>query len=385
MWNEMWILKKEDKEKEGTQEREENEFIISQERPVFFSVDNFPFQIAYLHNRTLKLNCLEKVSNFYTENNLMLSGNMNRVTPADLLKFINLDAELVIIKNKREILGSILSILFPICVNTNLQITDIVHKNDRYCNIVESRVKSYNNIVFANTTFLNNHKKYRGKGIGMVLIQKSLQIAYDEGVLCAYFLNSTARCKNAVAIKNWIYPINPDELDKLHIDYPRKYRSSYTITLTENYDIILVNKENMGIALELYLKLVKDKKFYFNPGIKYWEKWITNHKTYIVKIDDEEVGIFSINKILTYIPNKNCEVRHGSILICVGQQPATIRSLIFTCRKEDFDLLMLQEVGDINSRLLSNIWAIYTDTKDYLNFYNTRITLLPSEIYSPLL
>lgn len=378
MWSKMLTLKSED------DENEKDEFIISQERPVFFAVDNFPFEIAYLDNGSLKLSCLEKVSKFYTKNNLMLSGNMNRVKPIDLLKFINLDAELLIIKNKRKILGSILSILFPIAVQTDLKITDIVAKNDRYRNLIPC-LSSVNNILFANTTFLNNHKKYRGKGLGMVLIQKSLQIAYEQGILCAYFLNTTARCANAVTIKNWVYPVNPDNLDKLHIDYPRKYRSCYTITLPENQKIIRVEKENMLEALQLYLKLVKDKKFYLNPDIQYWKKWIENHKTYMVQMDNKFIGIFSINKILTYIPTKKCEIEHGSVLICVGQQPETVRSLIYTCKEQNFDLLMLEEVGDLNSRLLSKIWAINTQTKDYLNFYNTRISLQPSEIYSPLL
>lgn len=392
-WDKMLIVREEEKGRDV----KGDELIISQQRPSFFAAEKIPkfLSVICLDDESLTLNekTLQKVSDFYTKNNLMLSGNMNRVKPLDLMKFINLDAELVLIKFRQKIIGSMLSILFPIriaCVFSEGELINInsdnrvntSQKSIRHENIVG---KEREDFVFANATFLNNHKKWRGKGLGMVLIQKSLQIAYDQSILCAYFLNTKPRCSNAVTIKNWIYPINPDRLDKLHIDYPRKYRSTYTFSLPTNHSLILVNENNAQEALDSYLELVKNKKFYFNPNISYWRKWIVNHNTYMLKIDTKFVGIFCTNKITTYIPSKKCELEHGNILFCVGKQPETLMSLLFQCRQNGYDMLMLQEYGDLNKYLLTNILAINTGTSDYLNFYNTRIRINPEDIYAPLL
>ena len=374
---------------------DDSNLIISENRPSFFAMTNFSktfksafskFQLMCLNEKTLKLDgkILQEISDFYTKHNLMLSGNMNRVKITDLTKYINLDAELIIIKKDEKILGSILSLPLPIHIETDLKINDNIAKGKRYENIIP--VNADHKIFFVgHTTFLNNHKKYRGKGLGMILIQKSLQVAYDIGVLISYFLNRQARCSNAIKIRNWIFPVNPDRLDILNISYPRKYRSSYIFNLADAHTIIAIDENNSEKAFSLYLKLVSPKKFYLCPDLKYWKKWIENHKTYMLKIKDNCVGIFTINKITSYIPSKKCEIQHGNVLICVGQQPETLKSLIYTARLDNYDMITLQECGDLNSYLLTKIMAINTGTHDYLNFYNTKLVLHASDIYAPLI
>jgi len=378
-WDKMLILK--------NKEEDNNDLIISQQRPLFFAMDkNFKFDLLCMCEKTLTIDkkTLDEISNFYLENNLMSTGNINMITPDILMKYINHYSELVVIKNKNKIIGSILSLRLPIRLKTDKDVTDIVSKTQLYNKLVPNNSDG-KTLLFGCTTFLNNHKKYRAKGLGMVLIQKSLQIAYDDGMLCAYFLNTKPRCSNSVPIKNWLFPVNPDNLDKYRIDYPRKYRSSYFIKLSENYSVILVDNSNIKESLDLYLKLMSDKKFYMYPDINFWKEFTKNHKVYMVKFDGEYIGIFSIDKLNVNIPSKKCNLDYGHVLFCVGKQPEIIKTMIYTSNLNNYDLLMLQECGDINRYFLNMVMAINTGHTDYLNFYNCRIKLSPSEIYSPLL
>jgi len=217
----------------------------------------------------------------------------------------------------------------------------------------------------------------------MILIQKSLQTAYNNGIICAYFLNSVPRCKNAVKIKKWVFPVNPDRLDHLKVDYPRKYRSSYFIE--KKNEIIKLNQDNSEKSLQIYLELMKDKIFYMKPDLDYWKRIIENCDIYMVKDTEKCIGFFSTFKITCYVPKKKYELENGNVFFCFGKQPETVKSMIYQCRQDGYDFLMLQESGDLNKYILNRIMAINTGKEEYLNFYNTRISIQASEIYIPLL
>ena len=185
-------------------------------------------------------------------------------------------------------------------------------------------------------------------------------------------------------IRNWIFPVNPDSLDKKKVEYPRKYRSKFFIEMGNEYSAVLVNNSNLEESLNLFLNLVKDKKFHMHPEINFWKEFTENHKVYMVKHLNEYIGIFCTDKLSVKL-SKKCEIEHGNTLFCVGKQPETVKSMIQTCKKDGYEMLMLQERGDLNKYLLNKIMAINAGLTDYLNFYNCRIELSPRDIYAPLL
>ena len=362
---------------------------ISDEEPNFSAKSKIKdFKVLCIDEKEIELSedFLNKLSKFYIKNNLMASGNMNRIKPIDILKFTNIGAELVVIQ-KEKILGSILSVLFPIKLVSELENNNQIKKTYRYTDIVPVIQNKEENVhVFASTTFLNNHKKYRGKGLGMILIQRSLQLAHKQGILGAYFLNTVKRNDNAVKIKNWVFPVNPNNLDKYQIDYDRRYKSKYTFSFSPDYKIIEVNKVNNNIeeALEFYLSQVKEKKACFYPEISFWKKWIVNFNVFLLQCENKNIGIFCTNKLTSFIPSRKCELENGYVLFCVGKQPETLKAMLFRCRKDNYDLIMLQEVGDLTYSILKNVFACPVSA-DYLNFYNTNLSLQPQDIYFPLL
>ena len=147
--------------------------------------------------------------------------------------FMGIDSEIVIIRSKfNKILGTIISLTIPTRINivnknTNSNLITNSNKivaNERY------RKLGYNDekdIVLGCTTFLTVHENYRKKGIGMALIQESLTIAYNIGILSAYFLNTVRRTEDAITINFWIYPINIDKIKKNKIPLPLKYNNIF--------------------------------------------------------------------------------------------------------------------------------------------------------------
>lgn len=369
-----------------------NDFIISQEPPNFFSKKilyklDKNICIHSLHDKNINLtHILKKLSNFYKKNNKLKTGNTILLEPNDILKYIDLNAELVILTKNKKILGSMLSVHIPIKINFNIKINDIVEKSEKYKKILPDNSDG-KNIIFGCTTFLNNDKRYRGKGLGMVMIQKSLQIAYEEGVLTAYFLNRVKRCKNSVPIRNWYFPINLIKCDKCGIGYDKKYRGYYKLKYNPKYNIVKVTHKNLKLSLNAYLELVKNKKFYMIPDLNYWRIWITLFNTYIIKKNDEIISVFTINYFNNLLPNKN-RLKYGQIMLYVTNSNYSvdnIKILLYTAKVENYDIMHLQEIGDITNFILKKISAVDSKLYDYLNFYNSTIQLKNTDLYIPLI
>ncbi len=358
-----------------------NDFIISYERPAFFVDNKLKLTIKSLYDNNIELSILKDLEKFYAEHNRLNSGNIVLVTKDILKKYIDLNAELVMVFNKNKILGSMLSLSIPVRINMNINIDDIVPKSDKYQKIIPYNPDG-KNMIFGCTTFLTNHTKYRGKGLGMMLIQKSLQIAYEEGILCAYFLNTTKRSTNAIPIRSWYYPLNLPIMDKYNIYYHKRYKQYYNFKLPPNIEITRVS--DIEGSLNIYLDLVKDKTFYLNPDMNFWSSWVQLFDTYIVKSDGNVVGIFTIKYLDNHIPSISQNIKGGQILLCVGKQPETIKSLIHICREDQRDIVYLQQYGDLTDKILQDLLAINTKKYDYMNFYNTSIQLKSTDIYIPL-
>jgi len=376
-WDKMLIMRGE------IGSEKEKDIIISQERPNFFA-HNKKYQLYCTSEKSFDLKTLQEIGDFYSQNNELYTGAVIKISPKDIKKYLDVDSEIVYIERNRKILGCIVNVLFPTRINLDITIPDLLDKSERYHRLLPVK-KDDKDIILPCTTFLNNHKKYRGKGLGMMLIQKSLQINYDIGNLSAYFLNSVPRCDNAIKINIWTYPCNFSRLEKLGIPYNRRFKNKYDRDLGADLKIILVDEKNSPEALFLYKSLVKDKSIYFNPDIKYWNKFIKSFRTYIVLSNGKNIGIFSSYHNNIYVTSNKCEITYGNRLICIGKQPETLECMLHQSRKNGYDIIHLQEVGDLTCDLLRKSYCTKTNNSDYLNFYNFRIVLSASDIYLPLL
>ena len=325
-------------------------------------------------------NDLQEISDFYCKNyRILKSQNTVKVFTTDLLRLLNVDAEIAIIRKEKRLIGSIVSILIPVCVSGYNGGLDIV--SERF-----NKIKSEKSFVFACTSYLILENEFRGKGYGMSLIQNNLQTLHDNGGFGAYFINKVSRCNNSIPFNTWYFPTNFEKLDLCKYPYPKDYKI-YFIEKMEKFskcksDMILVDYENCLSAYNFYYRQVEDKKFYFAPSYDYWVKWINSFPTYLCYKNEKIIGIFCFNTSHVKTPYSNENLHLGKLLFCLGDQPEILSDAI--CKgSESFDLLNFYELGDLTSKHFSSVLAQRTE-KLYINFYNTSLNLKTSEFYSPI-
>jgi len=365
--------------------------IISQEPPDFFTNNKLweNVEIKCLYEKTINFKTtINKLSDFYKKNNKLKTGNITLVEPEDILKYINLNGELVMLCEKRKrkrIMGSVISLHIPVRINTEIETQDIIEKSNKYKHILPNNPDG-KNFIFGCTTFLNNHRNYRKRGLGMVMIQKSLEIAYKEGILSAYFLNTVKRCTNAIPVRNWYFPLNLSKCDQYGIGYYNSYRGYYKVKVPVDCGIIKIDKSNLSESLNEYLDLIKNKKFYMIPDINYWSKWTKLFSTYMVKKNNKIIGIFTLNGFNNLITEKNCILKYGQIMIYISRSDNNLDVMKSLLSKavETYDIMHLQQAGNVTPYILQKILAIDTKQCDYINFYNSTINLTSDEVYVPL-
>jgi hypothetical protein len=349
---------------------------ISQERPAFF-VNKEYYNVKTSSEYIFSAEELKQISAFYCRNyRIGKSNNTIQVDLNDLNRYINVLSELLIIKNENNLLGSIISFNIPIKINSEINIKVLIKSSDRF-----NFFKSENSLMFGCSSFLILDEKYRGKGFGMALIQESLQKLYEYGGLGAYFINTVSRCDNSIPLFSWFYPLNLEKLDTCKFNYPKDYKS-YFILKDEGRRIEKVEDKNVKNAYDFYMNYVKDKKFYFAPSYEYWQKWIQSFPTFLIYKDNEISGLFSFNSNNVRYALLRSEIMNGILLTCIGEQPETLQSSLFTAKKF-FDILTIHETGDLTKKVLLNVFA-QNSHKCYINFFNTRLKIDASDFYCPL-
>ena len=264
--------------------------------------------------------------------------------------------------------------MVPLTVNIDI---------DKKINISQSERsisnKTDNSFFFGCGSYLILDKNYRGNGLGMVLIQESLQILYDNGGLGSYFINTVSRCDNSIPLIKWIYPLNLDKLDSCHFVYPNNYRNRFEIG--EKSEAIKVDEINIKEVYDFYIEYMKDKKVYFSPSLEYYRKWIKMYPTYILK-DEKIEGLFSLRSNVIWYPTLRTNINTGYCITCIGKNIDIVIKQVLYEAKKYFDVLIFYELGDVNSNNLNNIFA-QKNHKAYINFFNTTFKLDKSEFYAP--
>ena len=370
-WNKMEILRS-SKHFAMSQEKRTNsqELFISLDKPIFFSN-----KYNYVVKTSSTDFCDEKeLSQFYSSNfRIGKSNNTILVSVAEIRKFLTISAEILTIRIEEKLAGCMISFILPLQININ---TNKYHKQTVYDNIKDST----DNIVFACASYLILDKKFRGKGMGMALIQESLQLFHEYGGLGSYFINLVSRCDNSIQILNWCFPLNLEKFDKCNFPYPKDYRHRFQIH--EKGIAEKVCENNIKKAHTFYMNYVKDKKVYFSPSLEYYSKWISVFPTYIVYDYDKIVGLFSFSERKVWYPSLNSIIISARCITCIGHDIDFIMIQSILEAKKDFDILYFYELGDVKSENLNKIFA-QKDYRTYINFFNTTLKVSASDFYSP--
>ena len=337
-WNKMEIFKG----------KKDNNLFISQKKPLFFARKDYELETS----SKVKLNT-DEIDKFYYFN-----YNVNEETSFTQLnskKYLYLDSEILTIKKDNKIIGSIVSVIIPVKINTELDKNVKIPLSER-----GSLFGSENTLIFACSSFLVIDKKYRRKGYGIAMIQESLQILYKNGGLGAYFINNVPRGNNNIKLNIWYFDL-------------AKMNNNNTNLIVER-----VKEESFNF----YMSLVKDKKIAFIPSLNYWKKWVEVFPTYTVKKDDKLIGMFCFNNYNVRYPIKKSSLMKGNLLFCLGKQPETLESSIEKC-KSYLNILEVYETGDLTSKLVRSLNGKTYEPK-YINFFNTQIQLKASDFHCPL-
>ena len=346
---------------------------ISDEKPEFVTIKQ-----NYTKKNRYSEKDLQQISDFYRYNFRLGKSNDTIFVPkTELEKILAMRGEIITIYKEDNLIGSIISYEVPISINININVNDKINST-----IYDDMKYTSKDIIFGCTTSLILHKKYRGTGLGIALIQESLQLMYETGTKVAYFINNVSRCNNSIPITNWYYPLNLEKLDACHYVYPREFRNRFELT-GENLSVN-VNNRNLNSAHAFYTEIMKKKPFYFSPSIDYYQKWIERFKTYVVIQNNCITGLYSFNHRSIWYPSLNTVLEIGYLITCIGFDTNFVIQQALLQGKKSFDLMVFQEIGDIKADNLDKIFA-QRNFKTYVNFFNTPIRLKPSDFYAPVL
>lgn len=348
-----------------------NELYISDERPNFFAnIDDYDKKNSYNDKE------LQQLSDFYRYNfRIGKSNNTIFIPKYELQKILDMKGEIITLYKENNLIGSIISYEIPLSINVNInkKINDTIYDNIKY---------RQSDIVFGCTTCLILHKKYRGTGLGMALIQESLQVMHETGIKAAYFVNDVSRCANSITNINWYFPLNLEKLDNCHFLYPREFRSRFQVK--DNPLSFLVDNHNLKDSHNFYIEYIKEKPFYFSPSFEYYQKWVDRFRTYIVLENNNITGIFTFNHRSVWYPSLNAVLEIGYLITCIGNNIDFVIQQVLLEGKKTFDLIIFHELGDIKAENLDKIFA-QRNYKTYINFFNTPILLKASDFYAPVL
>ena len=192
---------------------------------------------------------------------------------------------------------------------------------------------------------------------------------------------------------SWYRPLNLDRAVELGFLYPnhnnirmkRKNRLKYRTTLPSDHNYVKIDKSNMVSSLELYRRLVKDKKFVFYPDINLWEKWVDIFQTYIISKNNNDLGIVSIYTLHCIIEETGEEGRLALPSICVGDMASVLPVLLHICDNLKYSVLYFYQHGDMTEKCMEQINAIKNSSESWFSLYNNKINIKAKDISVPLL
>lgn len=247
------------------------------------------------------------------------------------------------------------------------------------------------NVIFHGcTSFLCLHPDYRNKGLGMALIQRLIELGFNDKLICGYHLTSQKLTPDSIPISAWYRPINIEKCRKAGFEFPTFKKSSdrnntrdrlmYSVRLPKDYQIIKMDKGNYSMGYKWYLKFTHDLTFKYYPNDQHWYSWIHHFDTYLVKNCGKPIGLFSL-KPLTISTSKNSSVSMNLLLFMCGS-PDILSSVLHV--SSNVDIVYGYKVTSITDDSLSKILATSTKNPVWLSLYNHHLSLSPQNICIPL-
>ena len=309
----------------------------------------------------------QEVSDFIATHNKMSSGNYTLLPVEQIQTFEKLNSLNLLMRGENgKLYGTIFSIPLPVRSNGEL-------------------------ITHGCTSFLNVHSQLRGFNMCSILIRELAKYGHEKDIYCSYQLSSFKMCDNSFPISAWYRPINLMNSLALGFTFPgfnelkqfAKNKILYKCKTPKDYSIKRV--KNVDAVYNFYISSIKDKKFIFYPHIEFFQNWVKQIPTYIVKFDKTIVGIFSITSIFckTSMQGKLClplifnaeNNHHTNVLKC----------LLSTAEENQYDALYTYSVGDLSEKVLESVNSIKTKEDSWFSIYNNKIDLTAKDLYVPLM
>jgi len=351
--------------------------IISTDKPIEADKNNKKVILSR------ELEQYDEIEQFLKDENKMSSGNYTLLTRSEIEKYKRLNCYSVLMRNENnKLFGTIFSIPFPIKCSIIAGITD------------DSQYTKDKIINHGCTTFLNVSSKIRGFKMCMLLIRELTQYCYENNLLCGYQTTSFPLCEKNIEISSWFRPINMTKSLLLGFTFPgfneisnfNKNRIMYKCKAPKDYIIELVKQKNMEEALTFYKKINENNRFVFYPDTEFFEKWIKEYLTHIVKFENKIIGIFSIGTINTKMAN----MMEGRLCLPLlfnsvkGKEEKVLKCLLSVAEQKDYDLLYGNQIGDLTSSLYKSVNAIQNEKKSYFSLYNNNMDLTAYDLYVPI-
>ena len=346
----------------------DEEGIISKEKPTF-SKEKRKFELQ----KGIKQKEYSEVSNFLKE--YYTIENVRTFLPVSELRKYNRFSSLFLLMRapNLELIGTILSIPFPISCRYKEKGETIIH---------------------GATSFLNLHPKIRKLGLTKTLIRELTVYGFEKNVLCSYMTTNFPLTEKSIEIESWYRPLNLQNSIALGFSFPdwnkpsvfAQERIKFGTKLPKKYKTKIVKDNNMETAFQFYQKVNQNKKFVFYPDLAFFNKFVKEYPSYLVYKEKKIVGFFTLGII--YMKTEfGMEAEIATPLLfngIKGEEANSLRVCISTAREKEFDVLYLHSIGDITKEVLEEVYAIKTFSNSYFSLYNNSMDLKKSDLYVPL-
>lgn len=359
-----------------------------------------------------------EILDFLANNNSTISGNTSLLQNSDLEKFYKLQAIQIKMRtiksfkslNVNQLIGYILSIPFPLSFKLNgtylLRNLESINSHtyedlEQYQNLYYNDDRQIRPEVYVGvcTSYLCLHPKFRDKGLAMLLIRNIINYVSERGVQIGYHMMQKSLYPS-LEIEQWYRPLNlkrckTDGFMFIPKKTPTLTRLYYKITKPNNCNIFKITSNKYLTEAYHFWKNqslnIKTRGIFYNPNLEHFKTWINCFPSYLV-IDNnsDPIGFFSYYCHSVYIKSKQKHTKVATSLLINSinseseAHVQTLRAMLYTVNQESVPALYFYNCGILNSKILSEIHALKTNSIINLGFYNLKMPMSNSDIYIPL-
>lgn len=352
-----------------------------------------PSDITHDYTLTESIKDIASLCHFVNIADQTSSGNTTMLTADFLKKLIKYDINTFTLYDKELIIGFVLNLPLPCLTQASIN-------KDKKCNHHEWSKKidinNQKNIIIGCTSFLCLHPEYRKQGLAMILIKAIIAKGHKYQSYAGYHLVSEIKTKTAVELNMWYRVIDLNLAPKYGYNYVSYRKKSdknnfrdklkYTIKLTTNITI----RQGQGTKKELidYQKIIKQysqKKFVFYPNLIGWQEICDIFDCYLIYDNNIIVGVFILHNNPLHVRSVAKTFNNTLLLLMIGQQPITLKSIIFQCQERKDILLYMYQNSNITEKDLTDLNCLLVKSKAYFERYNHSGLLQATDVETILL